>query len=100
MYWDCSFWECSAYVGKILWIRERLPAPVFWPGEFHGMYSPCDCKESDTTEQLSLHFTSAYVPGWVALCLEALCQVDTNLLALITNFACDYVLTKCCPVAD
>ena len=20
--------------------RERLPIPVFWPGEFHGMYSP------------------------------------------------------------
>ena len=24
-----------------------------WPGEFHG-YSPWGCKESDTTEQLSL----------------------------------------------
>ena len=22
----------------------------FWPGEFHGLYSPCDFKESDTTE--------------------------------------------------
>ena len=20
--------------------RERLPTPVFWPGEFHGLYSP------------------------------------------------------------
>ena len=36
---------------------ERLPTPVFWPGEFHGLYSPCGHKESDTTEQLSLHFT-------------------------------------------
>ena len=27
-------------VGKILWRRERLPTPVFWPGEFHGLYSP------------------------------------------------------------
>ena len=25
---------------------------VFWPGEFHGLYSPWGCKESDTTEQL------------------------------------------------
>ena len=31
-----------------------LPAPVFWPGEFHGLYSPWGCKESDTTERLSL----------------------------------------------
>ena len=23
---------------------------VFWPGEFHGLYSPWGCKELDTTE--------------------------------------------------
>ena len=36
------------------WRRERLPTPVFWPGEFHGLYSPWVCKELDTTEWLSL----------------------------------------------
>ena len=36
--------------------RERLPLPVFWPGEFQGLYSPCACKESDMTEQPSLSF--------------------------------------------
>ena len=35
------------------------PGPVFLPGEFHGQgsltgYSPWGCKESDTTEQLTL----------------------------------------------
>ena len=39
---------------KIPWRRERLPTPVFWPGEFHGLYSPWACKESDMTQQLSL----------------------------------------------
>ena len=34
------------------WRRERLPTPAFWPGEFHRLYSPWGCKESDTTEQL------------------------------------------------
>ena len=34
--------------------RERVPTLVFWPGEFHGLYSPWSCKESDMTEQLSL----------------------------------------------
>ena len=29
--------------------KERLPTPVFWPGEFHGLYSPCGRKESDMT---------------------------------------------------
>ena len=27
------------WVGKIPWRRERLPTPVFWSGEFHGLYS-------------------------------------------------------------
>ena len=46
------------WVGKIPWRRERLPTPVptpvFWPGEFRGLYSPWSCKESDMTEWLSL----------------------------------------------
>ena len=37
------------WVGKIPWRRGRLPTPVFWPGEFHGLYSPWGRKESDTT---------------------------------------------------
>jgi len=36
-------------VGKI-WRRERLPTSVFWPGEFHGLYSPWGLKMSDITE--------------------------------------------------
>ena len=30
----------ETWVGKILWRRERLSTPVFWPGELHGLYSP------------------------------------------------------------
>ena len=37
------------WVGKTPWRRERLPAPVFWPGESHTRF-----KELDTTERLSL----------------------------------------------
>ena len=43
----------NPWVGKIPWRRERLPTPVFGPGEFHGLYSPWGHKESDMTEQLS-----------------------------------------------
>ena len=50
--WETGF---DPWVGKIPWRREGLPTPVFWPGEFHGLYvHPQGCKESDTTEQLSL----------------------------------------------
>ena len=43
------------YVGKIPWRRERLPTSVFWPGEFHGLYTTWGHKELDMTEWLSLH---------------------------------------------
>ena len=39
------------------WRRERLPTPVFWPGEFHGLCRSWGCKESDTAEWLELHCT-------------------------------------------
>ena len=29
---------------------EWLSTPIFWPGEFHGLYRPWGRKESDTTE--------------------------------------------------
>ena len=44
----------DSWVGKIPWGRERLPTPVFWPGELHGLYSPSGHKESDMTGRLSL----------------------------------------------
>ena len=48
-----AMWE--TWVGKIPWRRERLPTPVFWPGEFpHKEFTNLTRKESDTTEQLSL----------------------------------------------
>ena len=43
---------CS-WVRKIPWRRERLPTPVFWPGEFHGLYSPWGSKELDMAKWLS-----------------------------------------------
>ena len=47
--------QFDSWVGKIPWKRERLPTPVFWLGEFHGLYSPWDHKELDMTERLSLY---------------------------------------------
>ena len=37
----------ETWVGKIPWRRESPPTPVFWPGEFHGLYSPGGHRESD-----------------------------------------------------
>ena len=32
---------------------EQLPTPLFWSGEFQGLYSPWGCKESD---RIDFHF--------------------------------------------
>ena len=47
-----AMWETwvQSWVGKIPWRREKLPTSAFWPGEFHGLYSPWGCKESDMAE--------------------------------------------------
>ena len=36
---QCRRHGLDPWVGKIPWRRERLPTPVFWPGEFHGLQS-------------------------------------------------------------
>ena len=36
------------WVGKIPWRRERLPTPVFWPGEFNRLYSPWNSPGQNT----------------------------------------------------
>ena len=54
------------WVGKIPEGREWLPTPVFLCEEFHGQrslagYSPWGCKESDTTERLTLTEKSSHI---------------------------------------
>ena len=34
--------------------KGRVPTPVFWAEELHGLCSPWGCKGSDVTEQLSV----------------------------------------------
>ena len=58
-------WNAGDRVGKRSWTRERLPTPVFWPGEFHGVYGPRGHKESDMTERISL----IYVRTHTCMCL-------------------------------
>ena len=49
-------------LGRFPWRRERLLTLVFWPGEFHGLYSPWSHKKSDMAEWLSLSLISILVP--------------------------------------
>ena len=57
----------ETWVGMIPGRRESLPTPVFWPREFHGLYSPWGRKGWDKTEHLSLHFHTfrVYIRGYL-----------------------------------
>ena len=56
----CNAGDLGLILGwEIFWRREWQPTPVFLPGESHGQrsladYSSWGCKESDTTEELTV----------------------------------------------
>ena len=60
---QCRKPQFDSWVGKIPCRREQLPTPVFWPGEFHGLYGPWGHKELDTTVQLSLSLSFGFPGG-------------------------------------
>jgi len=71
--------------------RKGYPTPVFWPGEFHGLYSPRGRKESDMVEQLSLslHFPPTNilrVPSQIKDCLPGVVKGILSSLHSPTSF--------------
>ena len=80
------------WVGKIPWRRKRLPTPVFWPGEFQGLYSPRGCKESDTTEGLKSKVTQTMDSAW-SRCLHSL-DPCKRLDSTSSDFHFPYVMTR------
>ena len=63
----CTVIGFCPWVRKIPWSRERLPTPVFCPGDFHGLYSPWGWAiQLGMTEWLSLSFMQLYFL-WVYL---------------------------------
>ena len=93
----------NPWVGKIPWRSQ--PAPVFFPGKFHGWRSLAGCKELDTTEPraaakslqscptLCDPIDGSPVPGilqartleWVAISLEAR-TTQVNLIHMQFSF--------------
>ena len=67
------------WVGKFPWRRERLPAPVFWPEELHGLYPELHGghKELDMSD---LHFH--YLFNFLVL---------SNMISEITDLFTPYI---------
>ena len=62
----------NLWVGKIPWRGERLPTPVFWSGEFHGLYSSWGCRVGHDSATF-LHFKKeAHYKHTMCACVGAL----------------------------
>ena len=85
------------WVGKICWRREKLPTPVFWPGEFHGLWnSPWGCKESDMTEQLRLHvYYFSYDYFWLFIIILVVVFLSPVFCVPFADFPCVCYLWDC-----
>ena len=71
--------------------RTRLPTPVFWPREFHGLYSPWGHKELDKTEQLSLHsYVLKSLIFLLNFCLLAPSIIEIGMLVSSNNYRSVY----------
>ena len=53
--------QFDPWVGKIPRRRERLPTPVFWPGEFHGSVCIVHGVTKSQTGLSNFHFYIAYI---------------------------------------
>ena len=71
-------------VGQIPWRRERLPIPLFWPGEFYELYSPWGRKESNNWATFTLYLRD------ILMCL------DVKLIQYESYYSVFYPLTLCC----
>ena len=70
------------WVGKIPWRGERLPTPVFQPGESHGLYSLWGWKESD------LNYSLLVCWGEIGQSQEQLCGVKIRCLGCCLRGSC------------
>ena len=59
---SCGRHGFDTWVGMIPWGRERLPTPVFWPGELHGLYSHGVAKSQTQLSDFPFHH---YFNLWV-----------------------------------
>ena len=69
----CNAWDLGSIPGLGRSPGEGkgyLLIPVFWPREFHGLYSLWGRKESDKTEWLSLSLTPEYTSKILKHCIS------------------------------
>ena len=66
----------DSWVRKMCWRRDRLPTPVFWSGEFHGLYGPWGQKSQTRLSDFHFHYISSkYITNRVK-CLNVIRKIN------------------------
>ena len=78
--------------------RERIPTPVFRPGEFHGLYSPCG---QSWTRHSDFHFrfVIAFLPrrkclliSWLQSPLAEILEPKKIMSVIVSSCICPYYI--------
>ena len=64
---QCRKPRFNLWVGKIPWRRKRPPTPIFWPREFHGLYSLWGHKVR--LSGFHFHFSVSYIFIYMYICV-------------------------------
>ena len=69
----CNVGDLSSVpgLGRFPWRRERLPTPVFWPGEFHGQYSSWGRRVGHDLATFTFHNSNGLFEIKVVLSIQA-----------------------------
>ena len=78
-------------------LEKGKASPVFWPREFHGLYSPWGRKESDTTRYFHFHWLLGSSSTSV-LCISHACVSAKSLQSYLT-LHCLWTVTHQAPLS-
>ena len=78
---------------EISTLKDMLLTSIFWPGEFHGLHSPWDCKESDTTDGIT---KAKVIQGRIVKDSERVCKSESMCIYLFffNTKVQDFLLTS------
>ena len=70
--------------------EKAIPTPVFWPGEFPGLYNSWGLKELDTTEWFSLHHvTQEFLSRCLLKRIENVCPCKNLYMSIHRRIICN-----------
>ena len=78
-------WWLSWYRIRLQCRRPQLPTPLFWSGEFHGLYSPWVAKSQTRLSNFHFYFCWGLVWSWLRSLLVERPGMDIYLFSIMKS---------------